>query len=298
MGKVISLTDVPAEFRSALAAAGFEQAPRRIEPGRLYRYPGIGKRSNNNAGWCRLFDDCKGGVYGDWSTDFTGTWQAERQGKLNAIEKARFQRAINAARQAREVEQRERWRAAAIQSQSLWEASRPEAGDHRYLVTKQVLPHGIRRSSHQLIIPVRDIADTWQSLQTIDGSGSKRFLPGGKITGGMYQIGTFGEKEIILICEGFATGATLHEQTGHPVAVAFNAGNLKPVAQAIRFRYSKADLVICGDNDRHTPGNPGATKAKEAALAVGARLAIPTFEDGEQGTDWNDWHLTRREALR
>lgn len=35
-----------------------------------------------------------------------------------------------------------------------------------------------------------------------------------------------------MIAEGFATGATLHELTGQPVAVAFNAVNLGKRAPA------------------------------------------------------------------
>ena len=38
---------------------------------------------------------------------------------------------------------------------------------------------------------------------------------------------------VLVVCEGFATGASIHEATGHAVAVAFNAGNLLPVAQAL-----------------------------------------------------------------
>jgi len=36
----------------------------------------------------------------------------------------------------------------------------------------------------------------------------------------------------ILMTEGYATGATLHELTGLPVVVAFHAGNLPVVAEA------------------------------------------------------------------
>ena len=32
---------------------------------------------------------------------------------------------------------------------------------------------------------------------------------------------------------------------------------------------------MCADNDEHTPGNPGLTKAREAAVSVGALLAVP-----------------------
>ncbi|MFC7556311.1 hypothetical protein ACFQU7_34900 [Pseudoroseomonas wenyumeiae] len=36
----------------------------------------------------------------------------------------------------------------------------------------------------------------------------------------------------LLVAEGYATGATLHEATRLPVVVAFNAGNLAAAAEA------------------------------------------------------------------
>ena len=111
--------------------------------------------------------------------------------------------------------------------------------------------------------------------------------------GGPFTIKPMGST--LLICEGYATGATLHESTGHAVAVAFNAGNLKPVAMALRDRYPDFRLILAADNDRHTPGNPGLTKANEAALVVGGLVAAPEFDDDEPGSDWNDWANNRRE---
>jgi putative DNA primase/helicase len=61
--------------------------------------------------------------------------------------------------------------------------------------------------------------------------------------------------------------------------VAFNAGNLKPVALALRKKFPEAKIILCADNDRFTPGNPGVSKAREAALEVNGRLYVPRFED-------------------
>ena len=51
----------------------------------------------------------------------------------------------------------------------------------------------------------------------------------------------------LLIAEGFATAATLHELTGLPAIVAFTAGNLRPVAETYRglrntLRYQLSNL--------------------------------------------------------
>nr|MBP6718150.1 toprim domain-containing protein [Rhodoferax sp.] len=78
--------------------------------------------------------------------------------------------------------------------------------------------------------------------------------------------------------EGYATGASIHECTGHAVAVAFNAGNLEAVAVALRTKYPALKIIIAADDDHQTPGNPGITKAKAAAQTTGATLAVPVFK--------------------
>ena len=41
-----------------------------------------------------------------------------------------------------------------------------------------------------------------------------------------------------------------HEATGRPVACAFDAHNLRPVAEALRRKYPDAKIVIASDDDR------------------------------------------------
>ncbi|MDT4886802.1 hypothetical protein FQZ97_1231960 [compost metagenome] len=98
------------------------------------------------------------------------------------------------------------------------------------------------------------------------------------------------------MCEGWATGATLHESTGQPVACAMNAGNLKPVALALRAKYGdQVELVIAGDDDRQTPGNPGRTSGMAAALAAGALITFPDWPASapQSLTDFNDLAIWR-----
>ena len=114
------------------------------------------------------------------------------------------------------------------------------------------------------------------TAQFIGNDGSKRFMTGGRIAGCYYAIGRPMDK--LLLAEGYATAATLHEATGAAVAVCFNCGNLEAVARAIRVKFPRLQLIVVADNDCATPGNPGLTKARKAALATGALLAVPTFE--------------------
>ena len=172
----------------------------------------------------------------------------------------------------------------------IWDKATPPNTDHLYLVKKQVSIFGIRQYKDRLVIPVRDISGRLISLQFISPSGEKCFKSGGKVKGGFHRIGSPKEKNIY-IAEGYATAATIHEQTGHSIAVAFNAGNLVDVAIVLRDKYPGYQLIICADNDRFTDGNPGLTKARKAAKLTDAGLLIPTFTDDEPGSDFNDRYL-------
>lgn len=144
-----------------------------------------------------------------------------------------------------------------------------------------VLHAGIRvDASNRLIVPVI-IDDELTSLQFIAADGSKRFLEGGRVASGFFVIGNAYGAETLLIAEGYATAASLHEAMGLPVVVAFNAGNLSAAAQAIRAKYPTARLIICADHD---VSNVGQSKAKEAADMVNGLVAIPPTP----GMDFND----------
>jgi putative DNA primase/helicase len=142
-----------------------------------------------------------------------------------------------------------------------------------------------------LIVPVMDIDGAIHSLQFIAPDGQKRFYPGGKLKGHFYAIGLFDKPVKILITEGIATALTLYEDIGFPVIVAFNCGNLAAVAEAIRWKYADVDILICGDDDHTTEGNPGRTKAMEAAARCGGDWVLPDFSGllrGPKDSDFND----------
>lgn len=202
----------------------------------------------------------------------------------------------------------------------MWESAVPVDGDaHPYLRRKHVQSHGLRRGSwykrvesdkvpgvlvqtlvtdDALLVPMADEKGKLWNLQAImpeklpllDGR-DKDFITGGRKAKLFFVIGA--ETETVLIAEGYATAATVHEATGNQTFVAVDCGNLKAVALAVRAMRPDAKIVICGDNDRVTAGNPGVTKAREAALAVGGFVSIPEFPPDVPGTDWNDLHVYR-----
>lgn len=185
------------------------------------------------------------------------------------------------------------------------ENAQPAPATHPYLMRKQIANHGVLFGAvltygNALIIPVYGTQSPFigevQNVQTINAKGGKYFLPAGKKAGGYYPI-QWVENAPIVICEGFATGATLakHYCPEFSVLCAFDAGNLKAVAVAFREANPKTQMIIAGDNDwqteQQTGFNPGKEKAIQAAQAVNGLVSIPTFADDETGSDWNDRYL-------
>lgn len=137
------------------------------------------------------------------------------------------------------------------------------------------------------------------SLQTIDEAGGKRLMAGGKKAGNFIVVDGPDYPARVLICEGWATGCTLAEiDPAALVLAAVDCGNLQAVATGARNRWPDADLIVCGDDDRTTPGNPGAAAARAAALAAGARFALPDWPPAAplNLSDFNDLHQWQRET--
>ena len=131
---------------------------------------------------------------------------------------------------------------------------------------------------------MRDENGTLWNVQRIRADGQKRFLRGGRVIGCYCPIGGPVQTHV-LVCEGWATGKSLHEATGLPVAVAFSSGNLEAVARLMREKYPVARITLCADNDDKSDGsNPGVEAANKAALAVGGYVAIPPIAG-----DYNDY---------
>lgn len=280
-----------ATLADALRAAGFEHVPERIEPGRTARFPGLGARASDRAGWCVAFADGAGAAWGDWRSGASGTWFADDPRTLPPTERDRLRRAAAEAREAAERERETEHRRAAEQARAILDGA-PLATAHAYLSRKGIGPHGARIASDgRLLVPVYAPGGGLQSVQYVAEDGAKRFLPGGRLSGGWCRLGPDPHANPalpLLLAEGFATGATLTEATGLPVWLAFTAGNLDAVAKMLRAQFPDRRLLICGDEDRATVGNPGRTKATAAAAAVGAAVAFPLFPPDCEGSDFND----------
>ncbi len=239
--------------------------------------------------------------------------QREYRAKAERLRKENAQRAAERARQ-------------------MW-IRQSETGESQYLAKKGVGGHGVRYSPNgALVIPMCDVGGHVHGLQIIrdkpkTNEREKEYWPAGLAKQGHFHLIGGVPTWILLVAEGYATAASLYEATGHPVAVAFDANNLVPVAQALHKKYGYAKILICADDDRfqrcgackgpvdlhynatlcpacdqpHGKGNAGISSASAAALSAHGEWVVPTFADdakrvneftsrGRRLSDFNDLH--------
>ncbi|HBO5639834.1 DNA primase [Pseudomonas aeruginosa] len=204
------------------------------------------------------------------------------------------ERLVREARQRERLEQRQR--TVAAEAARLWAMPRPADPRHAYLLSKDVAPGNLRQlRGGRLLVPLC-LDGQLVNLQFIDSQGAKRFLSGGRVKGTYSPLGHVEGRCRLFVCEGWATGATLHAHTGCPVVCAMNAGNLKAVAMAMRAQHgTDVELVIAGDDDRTSTRNMGRIAANRAALAADALVVYPEWPANApvELSDFNDLHLWR-----
>ncbi|SSY70681.1 LPD7 domain-containing protein [Alysiella crassa] len=202
----------------------------------------------------------------------------------------------------------------------IWQNASPADPKHAYAQNKglglseaamSVLRQNEYNGKKQLIIPLYSDKKL-VNVQTIDEDGNKKFLNGGQKQGAYTIIGDFKQNQQgIILAEGFATAASVHEATGKPVVVAFDAGNLKAVSEKLlNVLPENVPVYFAADND---PSQTGLHKAQAAAEVWGerAQILLPEFSDkqiaefqekfGENKipTDFNDLHkLAGIDAVR
>lgn len=266
-------------------------------PGQMLRFSTNGKPTNL-AGWLKVFPDGEGAVFGCNREGTSFAWQQRDQ---NARPSSRQepaearQRAQETGHRA-EVARATKYASASLKATAIWQEGIKLDASHAYLSGKGIMPHHARKDKDgSVMLPVYGPDDSLQSLQFIGEDGSKRFLYQGKMKGGRFLIGEAGPA--IVLAEGFATAAAIHEATGLPCCVAFNAGNLICVAKDIRKKYPDAKIIIAGDDDLRSDGSPntGRIKANEAAQAVGGTAIFPDM--GRPADFWDVRHERGDKAL-
>jgi putative DNA primase/helicase len=261
------------------------------------------------------------GFYRNW-TDGKGVdyWSSKPSRPLTEAEREEFERWKAKAHAEDEKASAEAAAKACDEARREWNGARPASAKHAYLKRKRIEPHDLREGEHgDLLVPMYAPEGELVNLQKIAMIGDeccKWYLKGGRAGGSAFEIS--GDIGRVVVCEGFATGASINECTGYHVVVAFSAGNLSEVATTVRRKLHNADawiwnahqkvaadqglryerrqhfidteLVIAADDDWQTKDNPGIFCALDAARAANARIAVPDFGKNreEKQTDFND----------
>ena len=292
-----ALGDYPREIR-------FDNRPHRF---RIAHSP--------DAGWyiAHSFDAV---TFGDWRDPAaTQTWFAKAEhapATLPTAEQIALDARRAAERAAAELETARCAAEAAKTAAAIWAAAPAAPVDHPYLERKRITPHIARVLTPAAAATAPPFIQQWIASKELVGSliipagclgeiaslqfiraDRKLLLPRGTVRGNRCILGRTAEAETIVVAEGFATAASLHEATGYPVVVAFDAGNLSTVAAGIRREHPSARIVLGADNDVRRPDetcqtNTGLVAAQQAALRVGGTVALAVLDRGETKADWND----------
>lgn len=295
-----------------LSECGFELTEA-LCPGRFIRMPHNcgGKRSK--VGWVKAFADGDGSlrylVAGCWRCGEKFRW-ADRDARiLTKEERKRIRAELKAAKQERETNAD----AAAERTRTVVETLPPAPSDHPYLVRKGVKSHGALISPKGfLVITMLNSAHAIRGAQGIsneprqDWRGLSKSTEIGVAARGLFHPfwaidPTTGMEDTstVVLCEGWATAATIFEATGLTTIACFSGGNLEPVAVELRRLWSGTRFIIAADNDHQKPDgkNPGLDYGQKAADSIGAVLCWPKFEATDPGTDFNDLSIRRRDEV-
>ncbi len=275
---------------------------------RLHRYALADGKPKNKNGAYRLgfIDGCYIGWAKSWIVGTTVNFHSGGYQKLTPEEKKAIQKKLEQQKADNEKRRERQILITQSKAKKLWSEAKPAKPNHPYLVNKQIPPGRLRQIDKHLLMPIENIHGEIFNLQKIYPNGRKIFMDGGRIKGCFHLIGNYlpiGCK-FIVICEGYSTGATIHEATGLPVVVALNTGNLLSAACAWRWRHKWTPFIYAADNDAWSTNsqgekvNAGKVYAEKACKATGGIVvSLPEWTEtvliGQERelakpTDFND----------
>ena len=254
-------------FRDAINAAGLPVPDTINDDGRIHRFNTSGRRGDDS-GWYVFYPDgLPAGAFGCWRLGLQSTWCALADNDMTEAQREDQRQRVRSIQAQRDADKLQQEQAAAVLAKRDWDKADRHADAHPYPQAKGVGSHGTRIAANgALLVPIRDTEGKLWNVERVNPQDftDKRGLPGGRRKGCYHAIRK--PTGSLVVCEGLATGASIHEATGYAVAMAFNAGNRMPVATALRKKYRAArcqrgphqPLVICRCQvtDVCSPGSP------------------------------------------
>ena len=136
---------------------------------------------------------------------------------------------------------------------------------HVYISKKKIKPDEIKVDQYEnWIIPFKNQSGSIQTIQFIKLDGSKLFLSKKKNNGQGFKGSAYkieGNNDLVYVCEGAATGHSIHEATGATVYCVGGKDNFKNVIPWIKQQHG--EVVVASDNDKSGDGLKAATKAAQ-----------------------------------
>lgn len=280
-------------LEEAIHNAGYAVPREIVWDGKLRRFPTDLAKAYSEDGWVVAFDDARGraAAFGSWRLDEKHTWSDGRGRTLTHEDLAQIEAQKAKAREAGIREKNQ----AAARATRIYEAANQEVAYSAYLAKKGITcPEGVRsvwqleakafgfggsEKITGLVVPMRNAKGEIRSLQIIkeEGANEKLFMKGGQAGGCFHVLGDLDQATRIYVAEGIATAQSVRQATGATTVVAFSAGNLAPVARAMRALNATAEIQICADDD------PAGIKGAEAT-------GFPVLRPGSGCNDFNDLH--------
>lgn len=258
-----------------------------VTDGKLHRFrPSWEPKPNKKRAWYVLFSfrtdsgsELISGSFGWFKGAESYVYNVELypEQKLSPTERTRLDQEQAEKRRLADQERQAEAQRAADKALSIWNACSIN-GHSSYLQRKKIAGVNVRYSRGSIVVPVQDFDGKLYGLQFIDGEGNKRFLTGTQKKGRFCLLAMVADQSgSVGVCEGYATGVSCYMATQWPIFVAFDAGNLEPVARAIRERHPQMKIVIFADDDFDNPDNPGRRHAEAAARSVGGIALFPSI---------------------
>lgn len=286
------------DLRAAMKAAGLNFAGQFNVNDEFQRFDCAGEKGEASYYSAHNYGEVLVVTFGCFRRGIQQTWCSRSRGDLSGQQWGEVSRAWKEQARQRDEEEKKK-NAQAREKCAKWFGSVfPRIKDHPYLTLKGVPALGPlylcfeERHKNWLALPLQDHLGVIHTAEFIAQDGTKDYLWGGRKKGCYFPVSEVPGGPI-LICEGYATGASLALATGWTVICAMDCGNLLPAAQEIRKRHPNRSILFCSDNDQFSEDNPGATKASAAAKAVRGVVATPQFGDeslADKPTDFNDLH--------
>ena len=266
------------QLSTAMSRCGILPPKEILLDGKVHRFNSGTKGSGGHGdkpGWYIAFGDgIPAGRFGCWRSGIESTWRADVGRKLTHTEEMTHVRRMAEAKVLRDAETAKKQEIAANTVETIWVECGPASPDHPYLKAKGIKTHGARVTGDgRLVVPLFDHDGALSSLQYIAADGGKLYHSGAQTGSRFWQIGTLDEPGTLYVAEGFATAATVSEETGRPCVIAYSASNIVPVVGLLREMYGATqDIVIVADHDA---SGVGQRYAEQASAKHGARMVMP-----------------------